>query len=71
MTDLSTAFHWTSEASASKPSRIRGLFEALAREIRIRRALRDVSSLDDNILCDIGLSRGGIEDAVRHGRHLD
>jgi uncharacterized protein YjiS (DUF1127 family) len=68
MTDLSTAFHWTSEASAGKPSRIRSLFGALAQEIRIRRALRDVSSLDDNILCDIGLSRGGIEDAVRHGR---
>jgi uncharacterized protein YjiS (DUF1127 family) len=67
MTDLSTAFHWTSEA-AGKPSRIRGLFGALLREIRIRRALRDVGTLDDNILCDIGLSRGGIEDAVRHGR---
>jgi len=68
MTSLSTAFHWASEASVAKPSGIRGLFGALAREIRIRRALRDVSSLDDNILCDIGLSRGGIEDAVRHGR---
>ena len=70
MTSLSTAFHWTSE-TAGRPSRIRGLFGALLREIRIRRALRDVGTLDDNILCDIGLSRGGIEDAVRHGRHLD
>jgi uncharacterized protein YjiS (DUF1127 family) len=68
MNDLSTAFHWTSEAASGKPSRIRGLFGALAREIRIRRALREVGTLDDNILCDIGLSRGGIEDAVRHGR---
>ena len=71
MTDLSTAFHWTSGATAAMPSRIRDLFGALLREIRIRRALRHVSTLDDNILCDIGLSRGGIEDAVRHGRHLD
>jgi uncharacterized protein YjiS (DUF1127 family) len=70
MTDLSTAFHWTSR-TAAEPSRIRGLFGALLREIRIRRALRDVSTLDDAMLCDIGLSRGGIEDSVRHGRHLD
>ena len=71
MTDLSTAFHWTSEAASGKPSRIRGLFGALLREIRIRRALRHVSTLDDAMLCDIGLSRGGLEEAVRHGRHLD
>jgi uncharacterized protein YjiS (DUF1127 family) len=30
-----------------------------------------VSTLDDSMLCDIGLSRGGVEEAVRHGRHLD
>lgn len=71
MTDLSTAFHWTSRTTADRPSRIRGMFGALLREIRIRRALRDVSTLDDSMLCDIGLSRGGVEEAVRHGRHLD
>ena len=71
MTNLSTAFHWTSGTTAAGPSRVRGLFGALLREIRIRRALRDVSTLDDSMLCDIGLSRGGIEEAVRHGRHLD
>lgn len=71
MTDLSTAFHWTSRTTAAGPSRIRGMFGALLREIRIRRALRDVSTLDDSMLCDIGLSRGGVEEAVRHGRHLD
>jgi len=47
MTDLSTAFHWTSGTTAAGPSRVRGLFGALLREIRIRRALRHVSTLDD------------------------
>ena len=68
MTDLSAAFHWTSRTTAG-PSRIGGLFGALLREIRIRRALRHVSALDDHALCDIGLSRGSVEDAVRHGRY--
>ncbi len=71
MTDLSAAFQWTSRTTAAGPSRIGGLFGALLREIRIRRALRHVSTLDDAMLCDIGLSRGGLEEAVRHGRHLD
>ncbi len=66
---LSTAFHWASEKQAAKPSRIRTFLEALRREIRIRRALRHVSALDDHALCDIGLSRGSVEDAVRHGRY--
>jgi len=70
MTNLSTAFHWTSGTTAAGPSRVRGLFGALLREIRIRRALRHVSTLDDATLSDIGLSRGGVEEAVRHGRHL-
>ena len=65
---LSTIFHGTSDSPAAKPSRIQSLVGALAREIRVRRALRDVASLDDAALCDIGLCRGGIEDAIRHGR---
>jgi uncharacterized protein YjiS (DUF1127 family) len=68
MTDLSAAFHWASRTTAAGPSRVGGLFGALLREIRIRRALRHVSTLDDAMLCDIGLSRGGLEEAVRHGR---
>src|SRR3712207_7231878 len=43
---LSTLSHWTSEKSETKPSRILSLVGALAREIRVRRALRDVASLD-------------------------
>lgn len=69
MSTLATTLHWTSEKVAPRPSRIRGFVSAIAEEIRIRRALREVSALDDTALYDIGLSRSGIEDAVRHGRH--
>lgn len=41
---------------------------ALSQRLRIRRDLRDLLSLDDAALHDIGLSRGAIEHAVRHGR---
>lgn len=41
---------------------------SLAREIRIRRDLRIVSGLDDAMLRDIGIARGGLEGAVRFGR---
>ncbi|MBQ0822186.1 DUF1127 domain-containing protein [Microvirga sp. HBU67558] len=38
-------------------------------EIEIRRALREVSALDDAAMHDIGLTPGNIEDVVRCGRH--
>ena len=38
-------------------------------EIQIRQALREVGTLDESALHDIGISRGNIEDAVRCGRH--
>jgi uncharacterized protein YjiS (DUF1127 family) len=41
---------------------------ALSQRLRMRRDLHDLLSLDDAALHDIGLSRGGIEHAVRHGR---
>jgi uncharacterized protein YjiS (DUF1127 family) len=69
MSDLSTSCDWTSEQTASKPSRIRSLFASLRREIEIRRALREVNSLDDAMLHDIGLTPGNIEDTIRCGRH--
>ncbi len=40
----------------------------LARELRIRRAIRAMQDLDEAMLHDVGLTRDGIEDAVRHGR---
>ena len=41
---------------------------SLAHEVRIRRDLRRLSGLDDAILHDIGVARGGLEGAVRFGR---
>jgi hypothetical protein len=43
----------------------------VAREIRIRRDLRRLSGLDDAMLRDIGLARGGLEGAVRCGRAME
>ncbi len=69
MTAHSTTCDWTSKQTAPKPSRIRSLFASLRREIEIRRALREVNSLDDEMLHDIGLTPGNIEDSIRCGRH--
>ncbi|HEX2552677.1 MAG TPA: DUF1127 domain-containing protein [Microvirga sp.] len=40
----------------------------LVRELRLRRAIRAMQDLDEAMLHDVGLTRDGIEDAVRHGR---
>ena len=40
----------------------------IVRELRLRRAIRDVQELDDAILHDIGLTRDSVESAVRYGR---
>ena len=69
MSSLSSAFEWNTEQTSRKPNAILGLVGAIVREIRLRRALRDVGALDDSALLDMGISRGGIEDAVRHGRN--
>ena len=69
MSSFTTAFEWTAEQTTRKQSRILSLVGAVVKEIQLRRALRDVSALDDTALVDMGISRGGIEDAVRHGRH--
>jgi uncharacterized protein YjiS (DUF1127 family) len=39
-----------------------------ARELRIRRARRALEEMPDNLLSDIGLSRGDIDHALRNGR---
>jgi uncharacterized protein YjiS (DUF1127 family) len=69
MTAYSTTCDWTSEKPAPKASRIRSFFASLRHEIEIRRALREVGTLDEAALHDIGISHGSIEDAVRCGRH--
>ena len=68
MSALSIVHECTSARTARKPSRLSGLMASLMREIEIRRALREVSTLDEAMLHDIGISPGGIEDAVRCGR---
>jgi uncharacterized protein YjiS (DUF1127 family) len=47
---------------------VRQMAEAVRREVRVRHDLATLQSLDDAMLHDIGLSRGEIEYAVRHGR---
>ena len=37
-------------------------------EYRVHRSLRELSALDDHALHDLGLTRGGAEFVVRHGR---
>jgi uncharacterized protein YjiS (DUF1127 family) len=55
-------------ALESGPSLLTRALSFIAQEIRTRRDLRALSSLDDAALRDIGLARGGLEDAVRYGR---
>jgi uncharacterized protein YjiS (DUF1127 family) len=54
-----------------KHSLLARLASAVARELRARRDMRVLSSLDEAALHDIGLVRGNVEDAVRHGRSRD
>jgi uncharacterized protein YjiS (DUF1127 family) len=46
---------------------LRWLIEKIAFELEVRRSLREIQSFDDKMLRDIGLQRGGIEHALRHG----
>jgi uncharacterized protein YjiS (DUF1127 family) len=43
-------------------------WRALADMVEARRTRASLSRLDDHMLKDIGLSRGSIESAIRHGR---
>lgn len=53
---------------AARAGRIRTLVGAMLREMRLRRDMRALLELDEHLLRDIGLARGGVETAVRHGR---
>jgi uncharacterized protein YjiS (DUF1127 family) len=57
---------WTSVSAA-----LATVMRALAAEWRLRRAIRELESLDDHRLRDLGLSRRNIERAVRRGRGSD
>jgi uncharacterized protein DUF1127 len=46
---------------------LRWLIEKIAFELEVWRSLREIQGFDDKMLRDIGLQRGGIEHALRHG----
>jgi uncharacterized protein YjiS (DUF1127 family) len=46
-------------------------WRTLAGMAEARRTRASLSRLDDHMLKDIGLSRGSIESAIRHGRSRD
>jgi uncharacterized protein YjiS (DUF1127 family) len=68
MSSFTNAFEWTAEQTNQKQGLIRSLVSSVLKEIHLRRTMREVGALDDAALIDMGISRGGIEDAVRHGR---
>ena len=55
-------------AEVRHPRSVTALLSGLAHEWALRRARRAMSRLDDALLHDIGVDRGDIDAAVRHGR---
>ena len=55
-------------ATHAKETPPAGLFDALRREWSYIKAARALNRLDDAALQDVGVPRGSIGDAVRHGR---
>ena len=55
-------------STAGLATRLRQLAGALLAEWQLRRDLAHLQSLDGRALHDIGLTRGSLEGAVRHGR---
>lgn len=47
---------------------VRGSLVRAARRVRHHIACHDLHGMPDHVLKDIGIARGGIEHAVRHGR---
>ena len=46
----------------------RGVATAIADELRVRRDMRQLMTMDDDMLKDIGLTRADVGSAVRYGR---
>ena len=53
---------------AAGPSWWARLARVITDAYRVRRAAAEMRSLDDRLLRDLGLDRGGVEYAVRFGR---
>jgi uncharacterized protein YjiS (DUF1127 family) len=64
----SLACAWTSEVPAKRDALPVRIFRAIRHEMRMRKAIRDVNSLDERTLIDIGMMPGSTEHAVRRGR---
>jgi uncharacterized protein YjiS (DUF1127 family) len=60
---------WTPAVPAKRDPLVLRLFRAIQHEIWMRRAIRQVNSLDERTLIDIGMMPGSTEHAVRRGRH--
>ena len=52
-------------------ARVARLIAWIRAEHRVRRDLAQLRAADDRLLADIGLARGQIDHAVRHGRWCD
>jgi uncharacterized protein YjiS (DUF1127 family) len=60
-------------APARRPAFLAGLarwLKTASRRVAMRRARRELFAMPDFMLADIGLTRGEIASAVRHGRPL-
>ena len=68
MSTLSLRSNGANAYGSGTGSRFTGIFGAILAEMRARRAARQVESMSDEMLRDIGVSRSNIDQAVRSGR---
>ena len=64
---LRTAASHRHPAGAWLVRTVAGLAAAVARELRVRRAVRELAMMDEHMLKDIGITRAEIGRAVRFG----
>lgn len=63
-----TAGRIAGRPQAGPATSIRRLLAGIRSAWRTRRSIDELMALDDHELADIGLTRGAVEYAVRHGR---